>query len=209
AHTQVAMPALPGRTNHLLSPIILPLFRHNGRLCVWATRRSRALRDHAGEICFPGGRPEANDDDLAATARRELREELGLEVGPILGALSRVPVYTSDYRLVPFVAEVTDSAAPQGQASEVAEILRLDVAAELSRPSIEAIPFAVEDHRSLVPVFAPLDQGGQPQGALMYGATAITFFEFLTVLAPLYGLPSPPKLVAGSHDWQSITKTLY
>jgi len=43
------------------------------------TQRSIHLRDHPGEICFPGGRWERGDCDLWFTALRELHEELGIE----------------------------------------------------------------------------------------------------------------------------------
>ena len=43
------------------------------------TQRSIHLRDHPGEICFPGGRWQAGDIDLWATALRELQEELGID----------------------------------------------------------------------------------------------------------------------------------
>lgn len=42
------------------------------------TERAAHLRDHPGEICFPGGRWELGDDDLSDTALRELYEELGI-----------------------------------------------------------------------------------------------------------------------------------
>ena len=42
------------------------------------TQRSFHLKDHPGEICFPGGRWHANDVDLCNTALRELNEELGI-----------------------------------------------------------------------------------------------------------------------------------
>ncbi|MBI2786436.1 MAG: CoA pyrophosphatase [Legionella longbeachae] len=42
------------------------------------TRRCKHLRSHPGEICFPGGMWEEGDDNLYATALRELNEELGI-----------------------------------------------------------------------------------------------------------------------------------
>lgn len=43
------------------------------------TRRNGNLRQHPGEICFPGGHWESEDADLWNTALRELKEELGIE----------------------------------------------------------------------------------------------------------------------------------
>ena len=43
--------------------------------------RSSSMADHPGEVAFPGGKPEAGDVDLIATALRETREELGLPEG--------------------------------------------------------------------------------------------------------------------------------
>ena len=50
---------------------------------VLMTRRSMHLKYHAGEISFPGGVfEEDEDDDLLATALRETDEELDIEVDP-------------------------------------------------------------------------------------------------------------------------------
>ena len=43
------------------------------------TQRSPHLRDHPGEVCFPGGGWEVGDTDLWATALRELHEEIGVD----------------------------------------------------------------------------------------------------------------------------------
>lgn len=42
------------------------------------TKRSELLRAHPGEVCFPGGGWEEGDENLYATALRELHEELGI-----------------------------------------------------------------------------------------------------------------------------------
>ncbi len=42
------------------------------------TRRSPIMRSHAGEVAFPGGKIEIQDNSLLETALRESREEIGL-----------------------------------------------------------------------------------------------------------------------------------
>jgi len=56
---------------------------------VLMTRRAMHLKYHAGEVSFPGGVFEEQDDDLLATALRETEEELAIQVQPedVLGQL--------------------------------------------------------------------------------------------------------------------------
>ena len=89
--------------------VLVPL-RWRGGLSCTLTLRPGKLRRHGGEVSFPGGRREPEDVSLEATALREAREEIGLTSARVLGRLSSMPVYTSDFRLEPFVAEVPSDA---------------------------------------------------------------------------------------------------
>ena len=95
-------PALPGQTNDIRCGVLVPAVITDD-IKVYAGVRSSGLDKHAGEICFPGGRPEPSDDDLVATALREAQEEMGISGARILGRLSSMPLYTSNYRLEPYV----------------------------------------------------------------------------------------------------------
>jgi 8-oxo-dGTP pyrophosphatase MutT (NUDIX family) len=85
--------------------VLVPLVQRPQGLSVLLTRRTEHLRDHAGQISFPGGRAEPHDVDAAATALREACEEVGLPAGAaeVLGAL---PPYTTitHYVVTPVVA---------------------------------------------------------------------------------------------------------
>lgn len=72
------------------------------------TKRSLRLKDHAGQISFPGGNLEVEDLSPLDTALRETREEIGLEIhrDTIIGGLDSVQTSTSKYVIYPYVTMV-------------------------------------------------------------------------------------------------------
>ncbi len=73
------------------------------------TERRADLRRHAGEISFPGGRRDDDDDtDLRATALREAEEEIGLDPAAVeLGeALPAIKTFVTNYVVHPFVGHI-------------------------------------------------------------------------------------------------------
>jgi 8-oxo-dGTP pyrophosphatase MutT (NUDIX family) len=193
-HQRQEYPALPGRTNHLKTGVLVPLIWSPEPMVV-LTLRAANLRSHAGEVSFPGGKPDAQDVNLEATALREASEELGIYNARVLGRLSSLPLYTSEYRLEPYVAEVTDQ-RPFTHNEEVEQVLYLTLREVLSRPSIDGLPYVLDGKEVLSPLFFP-------GGHAMFGATAYCFLELLVVCAPLFELLLPP-LIAGAHSWEEV-----
>lgn len=72
------------------------------------TKRSLKLKDHAGQISFPGGNLEMEDLTPLDTALRETREEIGLEIhrDKIIGGLDSVQTSTSKYVIYAYVAMI-------------------------------------------------------------------------------------------------------
>lgn len=99
---------------------------YGGEPTVLMTKKPDDLRVHAGEISFPGGKPEACDSDLLDTALRETREEIGLHLprGMVVGQLEPVMTQSSGFRIVPFVAAVP-RVSGLGANREVEQIYRL------------------------------------------------------------------------------------
>lgn len=177
------IPALPGRSNHLRAGVLVPLRWDARRLVCIATQRTAHLRQHAGEVVFPGGKPDPSDIDLVHTALREAEEELGIQDAVPLGPLSAMPLFTSDYRLVPTVAQL----GPQPlvpAAAEVARVFEIDVMALLNGRQLSGIPWPQFEGTPPSPIF-------ELPGAVMYGATAHTFYELLEVVALAAGLAMP------------------
>ncbi|XP_068541676.1 mitochondrial coenzyme A diphosphatase NUDT8 isoform X2 [Anas acuta] len=74
--------------------VLVPLCSVRGRPSLLYTLRCRSLSGpHSGDVSFPGGKREASDSDAVATALRETREELGLELGEgsVWGMLRSLP----------------------------------------------------------------------------------------------------------------------
>lgn len=59
--------------------VLLPLVVHPDMTTVLLTQRTEALQEHAGQVSFPGGSREAQDQDPVETALRETEEEIGLK----------------------------------------------------------------------------------------------------------------------------------
>jgi 8-oxo-dGTP pyrophosphatase MutT (NUDIX family) len=118
--------------------VLIALFVRDGETHVAFIRRASALRAHGGEIAFPGGSFEVEDESPVATALREAHEEIGLapERVEVLGLLQPVFTVVSNFLIVPVVAYL-----PMGpgqlyaQAGEVAEVLLLPLHA-LADPAI-------------------------------------------------------------------------
>jgi 8-oxo-dGTP pyrophosphatase MutT (NUDIX family) len=92
---------------------------------VLLTTRAAALRDHSGQIAFPGGKIDEGDASPVATALREAEEEIGLARAHVtpLGFLDAYLTGTG-YRIVPVVAAVDPAfvlAINHGEVDEVFE----------------------------------------------------------------------------------------
>jgi len=58
--------------------VLVPIVDHDDGLTILLTQRASHLKNHAGQISFPGGRIEPGDDGPLAAALRETEEEIGL-----------------------------------------------------------------------------------------------------------------------------------
>ena len=101
-----------------------------GGLGVVLTKRRDDLRRHAGEISFPGGRQDLDEDDLRETALREAREEIGLpsEAVDLVGALQPTPTIATNYAVYPFVGLIEAGHEWAPSVFEVEEVLEFSLA---------------------------------------------------------------------------------
>lgn len=94
------------------------------------TRRTAHLREHPGEVCFPGGRWEPGDNDFWATALRELYEELGIDAARVQLVKKLEPEQTLRGSIIyPWLATISTLEPYVSNTYEVAEVLTLPMQA--------------------------------------------------------------------------------
>jgi 8-oxo-dGTP pyrophosphatase MutT (NUDIX family) len=118
--------ARPGA--ELLRPaaVLIPIVAHGGGMTLLFTRRATHLRDHSGQVSFPGGRVAEGDASPEATALREAEEEIGLAPARV-ELLGRLPDYhtRTGFRITPVVGAVAPPLTLRPDANEVEEIFEV------------------------------------------------------------------------------------
>lgn len=109
--------------------VLVPLVQREHGLHVLLTRRTDHLRDHAGQISFPGGRSEPEDGSPAATALREAEEEVGLQARHVQ-VIGHMPEYrtVTSFVVTPVVALVQPPFDLKLDPFEVAEAFEVPLA---------------------------------------------------------------------------------
>ncbi len=84
--------------------VLMAFTERNDQLHLLLTERTHTVRDHPGQVAFPGGVAEAHDRDLEQTALRESDEEIGLRADQVevVGYLTAQPIITG-YAVLPVV----------------------------------------------------------------------------------------------------------
>jgi len=158
-----------------LGGVLLLLYCLENELHLVLTRRREDLPSHAGQISFPGGRREQSET-LVETALRETCEEVGIcpEKLTVLGRLTPLYIYPSDYEVHPYVAWYVNGERPTFSPSpdEVAQIIEVPVRLLLDPDLRTEEMWTIRGYELLVPFFAIEEHK-------VWGATAMMLSEFL------------------------------
>lgn len=160
---RVPEPGVECRHAAVLVPIVLA---PDGARIVY-TLRTGELRDHAGQVSFPGGSPERGDESLLATALREAEEEVDLEpeLVEIIGELEEMYIPPSRFLVRPFVGLLSREAEFVLAPEEVQAIFSVSLEELMSPKSFQTVVWERDGRPYKVPVFAV-------QGHEIWGATA-------------------------------------
>ncbi|MBU3678135.1 MAG: CoA pyrophosphatase [Candidatus Kapabacteria bacterium] len=141
------VPEIPDRRSRLMPPpedarksaVLIPLFTTvDGALHVVLTVRSEGLRNHRGQISFPGGRCDEGESATDA-ALREAHEEIGLAADRVrvLGQLTELYIPPSQSAVTPVVAMIQPPSSWTLSTHEVAEVLIEPVSTFLDPSTIQ------------------------------------------------------------------------
>ncbi|HIF65171.1 MAG TPA: CoA pyrophosphatase [Acidimicrobiia bacterium] len=100
------------------------------------TRRTQQMKAHSGEVSFPGGGQDPGES-LWDTACREAREEIQLDttLARRIGELDHLTTVSSQARIVPYVARLSQPPSMTANPDEVDEILLVSLS-ELLLPEV-------------------------------------------------------------------------
>jgi 8-oxo-dGTP pyrophosphatase MutT (NUDIX family) len=108
-----------------IAAVLVPVFRdEDGRLrLVLIVRTDRGL--HGGQLAVPGGKVDADDETLMATALREAEEEIGLSPADVqvIAELASVRSGPTDFEVHAFLGRIPPVVEWRMNADEVSEVL--------------------------------------------------------------------------------------
>lgn len=161
------------------SGVLILLYQKENKIHLVFTKRGEYKGTHSGQVSFPGGKAEPEDQNLSDTALRETWEEIGLIPSDIsiIGTLSDLYVPPSNFIIRPFVGFYKGIPHFVPDPAEVAEIF--------SVPLSYLIHYVEEiNHTVIVSNGTKMQVPGFKFGKhLIWGATAMILNEFITLAA--------------------------
>lgn len=159
--------------------VLIPLFVEEGMYKVLFTKRTDHVEHHKGQISFPGGAADPEDQSIEETVLRESYEEIGLagKDVDILGRIDDTLTLESNFVVHPFVGLIQ---GPYEFAINKAEVKRI-----IKVPWDRLISANMENKKYSV------NRGGviyqtpayEYNGDLIWGATAKIIQNFIDILS--------------------------
>jgi 8-oxo-dGTP pyrophosphatase MutT (NUDIX family) len=159
------------------SAVLLPIYNKEGQCHIVFTQRTEKVKEHKGQISFPGGARQQGESLLQA-ALRESEEEISLSPADveILGELDDTATLTSNFIVTPFVGVIHWPHRLRADGWETDEIIEVPIATLLDKNSREDKNEIVEGKTVTSYFYHYGDK-------VIWGATARILHQFLELYA--------------------------
>jgi len=164
-------------TSRIPSAVLLPLYVKDGEYHLLFIQRTNRVRDHKGQIAFPGGAYEEKDSTCRKTALRETSEEVGVaeEDVEILGELDDIKTIGSGYIISPFIGTIPWPYDIKVDEWETEETIEVPLSALLDKENVREETDILNS--TVVPAYFY-----HYEGKVIWGATARILHQFLGII---------------------------
>ncbi|HWS00422.1 MAG TPA: CoA pyrophosphatase [Prolixibacteraceae bacterium] len=158
------------------SAVLILLFPYKQQIQICLIRRPGNMKNHAGQIAFPGGKREKEDADLVQTALREAWEEIGVpgESVEIIGELSNVYVHISAFLIKPVLGWLKEKPQLKLDTAEVDEVIFISLDDLVDHGNRCERMMDTRTGRISAPGF-------EISGSFIWGATAMMLSELIDI----------------------------
>ena len=172
---KLKMPSPNGRTRE--SAVLILFYPSKNKIFIPLILRPQYDGVHGGQMAFPGGRAEREDENLIRTAMREAQEEVGVRLTDItvIGQLTKLYIPPSNFFVQPVIGFMNHRPVFYPDAREVDKVIEIALE-EIINPEIIGRKILIVRG---VEVDAPFYQ---IQEHTVWGATAMMISELLTVI---------------------------
>jgi len=162
--------------------VLLPIYYKQGQYYLLFTKRTETVKEHKGEISFPGGAYQEGDGTLVNTALRECAEEISLMADEVevLGELDDIVTATSGYIVSPFVGFIPWPRALKVDQRETEEVIEVPISALLDKGCLREETKIIDGEAVNLYFY-------HYQGRVIWGATARILNQFLDIFAQVVG----------------------
>jgi 8-oxo-dGTP pyrophosphatase MutT (NUDIX family) len=167
---------MPGKNSRIASVLIL---LYPNKESIYTVFMQRPVYDgiHSGQISFPGGKVEPNDENIIHTALREANEETGVvpEKISVINTLTPLFIPVSNILVTPVVGWTNEKPIFKHQPDEVDFLIEAELKRFMDPDIIRTKPLSIRGKMIDVKYF-------DYDGHVIWGATAMILNELLIII---------------------------
>jgi len=157
--------------------VLFLLYPHQGELYTLLTVRPETMPSHPGQVAFPGGSRDDEQESVLETALREGQEEVGLDPFQVepLGRLTHIYIPPSHFCIQIQVGYTPQRPQWQPSPAEVAELLEVPTPHFFDRTNWKSTDVETDGQIRTIPYITI-------ENHKLWGATAMAIAEFVVMV---------------------------